>query len=274
MKITICKSDGPREYNVASLKITTLLAALYEIKAKLDPTLTFDAVCRSGICGACAVRVNGRETLACSHTPVDGDIVEPLRYHPVLRDLKVDHLPALETLKTILRDKESQSDSCKNSSPPPLSPQEEECFRLQSDCILCDCCYSVCPVLEVHSGFLGPFALSRAWRYIKDPRYTGIENPKTDNNESKISIDTTFQQEGTVSKKSHAVLELVQKNGIWECTLCGECTAVCPQGLDPKGDILGLRIQSLRSGYDDPSAFTHDFGVPDFSTGFGFEQNP
>jgi fumarate reductase iron-sulfur subunit len=271
MRLTVRKSDGLREYDVASLKVTTLLAALYEIKAKLDPSLTFDAGCRSGICGACAVRVNGRETLACSHTPADGDLVEPLRYHPVLRDLKVDPLPAHEKIETLLQKEESQSDSHQNHSPftihhsplPPLAPQEEERFRLQSDCILCDSCYSACPVLELNGDFLGPFALTRAWRYLNDPRYGESPERRAESEES-----------GEVSLHQHPVLlERLQKNGIWDCTLCGECTAVCPQGIDPKGDIMQLRGESLKAGYNDPTFAAQSFGTPDFGGGFGFDPN-
>jgi len=258
-------------FDVASLKVTTLLAALYEIKAKLDPTLTFDAGCRSGICGACAVRVNGREVLACSHTPADGDRIEPLQYHPVQRDLKVDHSKALQTLDAALpfKKKESPSDSHQNHSPftihhpsvPPLSPKEEERFRRQSDCILCDSCYSVCPVLAVNPDFLGPFALTRALRYIEDPRLE-TEESLSDSNQNHSSFTI-----------HHSLLDSVQKNGIWDCTLCGECTAVCPQHIDPKADIQTLRSESVKAGYSDPSFAAQSFGGPDFGGGFGFDPN-
>ena len=106
MKLTIRRHQEEKSYDetfdVASLRVTTLLSALYEIKAKLDETLTFDAGCRSGICGACAVRVNGREKLACSYIPQNGDRIEPLNYHPVQRGLKVDKTPTQNTLKKIL----------------------------------------------------------------------------------------------------------------------------------------------------------------------------
>ena len=66
------------------------------------------------------------------------------------------------------------------------------------------------------------------------------------------------------AKQEHS--KSVQKSGIWECTLCGECTLACPKGIDPKADIMMLRSQSVAHGYSDPSFanqsfFTLDFGL-------------
>ncbi|WP_456456250.1 succinate dehydrogenase/fumarate reductase iron-sulfur subunit [Nitratifractor sp.] len=262
MKLTIQRHQKGKSYeetfDVASLKVTTLLAALYEIKAKMDESLTFDAGCRSGVCGACALRVNGRETLACSYTPHDGDRIEPLNYHPVQRDLKVDKEKPQETLKRVLPTT-IQNPKSKIQNPP-LSSEDEAKFRVQTDCILCDSCYSACPVLAVNPDFLGPFALTRAWRYHTDPRY--IEEVPND------SI-----QHLTSKIQNPVLLDTVQQNGIWDCTLCGECTAVCPQQIDPKSDIMQLRGESLKAGYSDPTLSTPSFGTPDFGGGFGFDPN-
>ncbi len=228
---------GTATFDIASLRVTTLLGAFYEIKAKLDPTLTFDAGCRSGVCGRCAVRVNGRETLACSHTLQGDEHIEPLQYHPILRDLKVDTSQAHAKIVS----EDSRRDEA--LIPSVSTPEEESRYRLQTDCILCDCCYSACPVLAVTPDFLGPFALTRVWRYVVDPRF----------------------EEQDASR-----LETVQKNGIWDCTLCGECTTVCPQHIDPKSDILHLRTASLQAGHTDPTFAQQSFGVPDFGGGFGF----
>ena len=222
-------------FDIASLRVTTLLGAFYEIKAKLDPTLTFDAGCRSGVCGRCAVRVNGRETLACSHTLQGNEHIEPLRYHPIQRDLKVDKFQAQAKIISV----DARGEAIPTHNAP--NPEEESRYRLQTDCILCDSCYSACPVLAVNPDFLGPFALTRAWRYATDSRY-----------------DTEGESSNT------SLLEAVQTNGIWDCTLCGECTAVCPQHIDPKSDILHLRTASLHAGYSDPTFAQQSFGVPDF----------
>ncbi|ADV45510.1 succinate dehydrogenase/fumarate reductase iron-sulfur subunit [Nitratifractor salsuginis] len=258
MKLTIQRfQEGQSRdevFDIASLKVTTLLSALYEIKAKLDPTLTFLAGCRSGVCGACAVRVNGREKLACSYIPKDGDRIEPLQYHPVLRDLKVDKSKAQETLKPILPHLSQRSTLNAQHS---VSPEEEAKYRLQTDCILCDSCYSACPVYAVNPDFLGPFALTRAWRHLSDTRWQ----------------ESSTSQISTLNAQRSTLLEKIQKNGIWDCTLCGECTAVCPQHIDPKGDIMQLRGESLKAGYNDPNFAAQSFGGPDFGGGFGFDPN-
>jgi len=217
----------------------TLLAALVSIKEHDDPTLTFGAGCRSGVCGACAMRVNGREVLACAYKPKEGDTVEPLQYHPRQRDLKVDKRRAYATLDTV----QAWLHDYKEAALP--TPKDEARTQRQSDCILCDSCYSACPVFAVNGEFAGPFALTRAFRYVEDVR----EN------------DT------------RSVIDLIQQNGVWDCTLCGECTAVCPKGIDPKSDIMQLRALSVQAGYSDPNFAQQSFGTPDFGGGFGFDPN-
>jgi len=113
--------------------------------------------------------------------------------------------------------------------------------EVQSDCILCGSCYSACPVYAVNEEFLGPpFALTRTWRYVSDRR-----------------------EEDEKSK-----IETIQTNGVWDCTLCNECTMVCPQGISPKSDIEKLRSKSAMAGYSDPN-FANSFGG-----GFGFDGTP
>lgn len=252
ISITIARESDTETFSIASTKAITLLAALYEIKATLDPMLTFGAGCRSGICGSCAVLVNGKEQLACSYRYQDGDHIAPLRYHPVLRDLKVDKTYALDTLTKILS---------RYSTPDPIaiavpSPKEEAQTKVQTDCILCDSCYSACPVLAVNPDFLGPFALTRAWRYLANSPKENNPQDCTDNNASLLTPHSSL-------------LDAVQTHGIWDCTLCGECTAACPQGIDPKTDILMLRGASGKAGYSDPNFAGMDFGTPDF----GFNSN-
>jgi len=197
----------------------TLLEGLTAIKTTKDPTLSFRSGCRSSVCGSCAVRVNGREVLACAYKPKDGDVVEPLRNATVIKDLIVDQSNSFKTLKRAKAWLEvEKSDAV-------VTPEDEKRTVVQSDCILCTSCYSACPVYEIKPAFLGPFALTRDWRYVADPR----------ENDIKTKIDD------------------IQQDGIWDCTLCGECTAVCPQGIDPKSDILMLRTKSTQMGHMDPN---------------------
>jgi len=211
----------------------TLLNILDEIKATQDPTLSFSSECRSSVCGSCAMRVNGVEVLACCYKPKEGDTVEPLRNMPIIRDLVVDMNRAL-TCNT-----QAQAFSSDNSENIKLSKVQEKVNELQSDCILCGACYSACPVYAVNDNFIGPFALTRSWRYVTDAR------------------------EGDVVDKINAI----QKNGIWDCTLCNECVPVCPQEIAPKQDIVMLRTKSGMMGHMDPNMFGGgglDFGAPSF----------
>lgn len=229
MKISILKSET-NTYAVYEIeKCHTLLSALDDIKANIDNSLTFGAGCRASICGSCSVRVNGKEVLACEYKPQEADKIEPLNYHKVLRDLKVDKSKALKSIV-------QASAFLHQSKEASLSIKNVKQTQVQSDCILCSSCYSACPVFSVNSDFIGPFALSRAFKYSNDPRE---EN-------SKECIDS------------------IQNMGIWDCTLCGECTLACPKGIDPKTDILMLRGQSLDFGYVDPSFSTLSFDAPSF----------
>jgi fumarate reductase iron-sulfur subunit len=171
--------------------------------------------------------------LACAIKVEDGDLIEPLRAHNVIRDLKVNKSAKLDTIKR-------EKAYLKEYKEVALSPKDEELTAIQSDCILCDSCYSACPVFEVNKEFLGPFALTRAYRYAVDKR---LQEPKE-------------------------IIESIQQNGVWDCTLCGECTLVCPKGIDPKADIIQLRNLSAQNGYMDPN-LTAGFN----GGGFGFNPN-
>ena len=238
MKLTIQRDQTPETFTLQATKAVTLLSAFYEIKSKLDPTLTFGAGCRSGVCGSCAVLVNGKEQLACGYTYQDGDLIEPLHYHPILRDLKVDKTQAHDTIKKVIIQPHTSTET--------PTPTDESKTKIQTDCILCDSCYSSCPVLAVNPDFLGPFALTRAWRYVAGSPQGNQGHP----------------QGGAPT------IAAVQRNGIWDCTLCGECTVACPQGIDPKTDIMMLRGASGKAGYSDPNFAVQDFGTPDFGGGF------
>lgn len=231
MKLRV-KRESIVEYEVDADNLT-LLEILGSIKSFIDPSLTYSSGCRSSVCGSCAVRVNSKEVLACSYRPQDGDLVEPLRNVPVIRDLVVDmdgaygfNAKAKAYLSAAAHDVA-------------LTQEDEKINELQSDCILCGSCYSACPVYSVNGEFLGPFALTRAWRYVSDKREEG----------QKEKIDT------------------IQTNGVWDCTLCNECTLVCPQDISSKADIEKLRAKSAMFGYTDPS-------FSSFGGGFSFDGGP
>ena len=234
MQINIFRSEtNTHQSYTLEDKEMTLLSALTHIKATQDATVTFTAGCRASVCGTCAVRVNGKEQLSCAYKVQDGDTIEPLQYHPVLRDLKVDK----DQAKATLSKSKAQLQQYQEAT---LSHKDEKFSERQTDCILCDSCYSACPVYAVNPDFLGPFALTRAYRYSTDKREAQAKD----------------------------IIDSIQTNGVWDCTLCGECTMACPKGIDPKMDITMLRGKSVEFGYDDPSFAMQSFGTPDFSAGF------
>ena len=201
---------------------------LKTLKTTHDATLSFRHACGSGICGSCSVRADGRPVLACTHKP-EGDTVtvEPIEGVEVLRDLITDETVFERKQRSIgahLRPKES-----------PVATQENlEQFERQSSCIECASCYSACPVIKVNPDFIGPFLLTKSWRYIADAR-EGDERGKID---------------------------AVQPSGVWDCILCGDCVPVCPQGINPKMDITFLQTKSSAHGHMNPN-------MGGFGSGFG-----
>ena len=214
----------------------TLLAALNYIKTKIDPSLSYSSGCRSGVCGSCGVRVNGTEELSCTYKLDEGDLIEPQRNLPVLRDLIVD------TQKMLKFTSIAKAWGSENSENILVSEQQGALNEVQSDCILCGSCFSACPVYATNEEFIGPFALTRSWRYVSDVRENDIQEK----------------------------IESIQTNGIWDCTLCNECVPVCPQGIAPKQDIAMLRSKAGIMGFMDPnfSSGMSFLGTPDFSGGF------
>lgn len=215
---------------------TNLLKALIEIKEEIDSSLSFRCGCKSGVCGSCAVKVNGVERLACKVFIKDDDLIEPLKNIEVIKDLIVN-----VSHETLLINK-TKSYINKNSNKE-IKQENIEKIDLQSNCILCNSCFSSCPVYDIKGDFIGPFALSRALRYVNDE--------KLESNDEIISS--------------------IQTDGIWDCTLCSACTLVCPQGIDPKADIMQLQNISVQKGYTNPNFQNFSF---DFNDDFGGGFNP
>ena len=229
-------TEYPEKNSIDSFEITNvnLLKALIEIKTQQDSSLTFRCGCKSGVCGSCAVRVNGVEQLACKTNIQNCDFIEPIKNSTIIKDLVVDVSHETLLLKRI---NSSINIEVKNDV---VNQEDIKKIDLQSNCILCSSCYSSCPVYDVNKEFLGPFALTRALRYVNDKRL--------------------------VDKAT--ILDSIQSNGIWDCTLCSACTLVCPQNIDPKGDIMQLQNISVQFGYSNP--YKQDFGFDgNFEDDFG-----
>ncbi len=199
----------------------TVLELLMYIKDKIDPTLTFRAFCRSAICGSCAMIINNRAGLACKIQAKDkiknGVIkIEPLKTLKPIRDLVVDQEPAFDKLKKIKPylepDPKVVPDNLKSESL--VLPEEFARYDKQTDCILCMACYGQCNALKGDDEYLGPFQLTKVFRFIMDTR-DGVD----------------------VEER----IKLAEDHGIWECVQCQMCFAACPKGISSCDDILELR---------------------------------
>src|SRR5439155_2746929 len=150
----------------------SVLDVLFAIQRGPAPDLAFRFSCRVGMCGSCAMVVNGREQLTCSTLakPLGARLrIEPLRNLPVVRDLVVD----LERLFALYRRaiphfiaRTTLTDFCEI----PHASAEWNAMDHQPECIDCGCCYSACTLATLHPRYLGPMALHRAITLVTDPR--------------------------------------------------------------------------------------------------------
>ena len=203
-----------QRYDVACREEWVVLDALNYIKAEVDGTLSFRWSCRMGTCGSCGMMVNGEPRLTCEtflrDLPEGPVRVEPLSHFPVIRDLVVDiddFMTKLPSVKAwLIPDEPKPVEEGEYLQTPGQLAQ----YRHFSQCINCMLCYSACPVYGLDSTFLGPAAIALAQRYNVDSRDGG----------------------------RHERAEVVGAHeGIWECTYVGDCTRVCPKGVDPAGAI-------------------------------------
>jgi succinate dehydrogenase / fumarate reductase iron-sulfur subunit len=209
-----------QEYSVPVKKGTTVLDALLYIKENLDNSLAFRTSCRMGICGSCAMLINGFGHLAC-HTQVEefnsGQLtVQPLPNMPIIKDL----VPSLDGLfekhkaikPYIIR---SDSSELEQASAEFLQPQGKLDEFLQfTYCIKCGICIAACPTSASDKKFLGPQALGQAYRYCADSRDEGQE------------------QRLKIAEADH---------GMWNCHFAAACSDACPKGVDPAHAIQLLK---------------------------------
>lgn len=245
--LRIHRYDGGRKwqqnYTVQATPGLTVLRALMKIKEEQDPTLTFTASCRMGLCGACAVRVNGNAELACD-VPVavltkryETDVltIEPLGNFRVIRDLVVDWEPKYARLKKVKPVLTQKSDVTVEEGSR-QTPAEFNVYKKYAACILCGSCVSECNKNRLNQkDFLDPFAFVRAER---------------------LAADST-------SKSPEEHVKAVVASGLWRCFNCQECTAKCPKGLDPAGAIEKLRIATFRYKLPDTVGSRHAKAIYD-----------
>ncbi len=186
-----------------------VLDALIKIKNEVDATLTFRRSCREGICGSCAMNIDGGNTLACTRAIDDskGDIrIYPLPHMPVVKDLVPDltnFFAQYAAVKPWLQ--------ARTPAPPDgerlQSKEDQERIDEPAACILCACCSTACPSYWWNSDrFLGPAALLAAYRWLVDSRDEATGERLDD-------LEDPFR--------------------LYRCHTIMNCTQTCPKGLNP-----------------------------------------
>ena len=251
--------DEEPSYQAYTLDVppgTTVLEALLRIQAEQDGSLAFRYACRGAVCGSCAMMINGREALACRtqvHGLTDepravypgaereesersgeqGDVsrgdppvitVEPLRSLEVIKDLVVDMGPFFEKLEAVepwLQPEGPAEPGTERLVEPGSTESAGEWEEAEpyTNCILCACCYSVCPVVEEDPDYLGPAALAQHYRFLADVR--------DDADGRRLAL-------------------VGGEHGVAGCDFVWNCVEICPKGVPPTKGIAKTRARITR----------------------------
>jgi succinate dehydrogenase / fumarate reductase iron-sulfur subunit len=198
-----------------------VLDAIIKIKNEIDPSLTFRRSCREGVCGSCAMNIQGTNTLACTKAieECDGDVrIYPLPHMEVIKDLVPDLTQAFAQLRLI-------EPWLKSDTPPPdrerlQTPEDRAKLDGMWECILCFCCTTSCPSYWWNGDrYLGPAVLLQAYRWIADTR-----DERT--GDRLDALEDPFR--------------------LYRCHTIMNCTRTCPKGLNPAkaiGEIKKLMVE-------------------------------
>jgi succinate dehydrogenase (ubiquinone) iron-sulfur subunit len=200
-----------------------VLDAIIKIKNEVDPTLTFRRSCREGICGSCAMNIDGTNTLAClkriekDSTPMK---IYPLPHMYVIKDIVPDMTQFYKQYKAI--QPYLQADSAPADGREHLQSKED---RLKLDgmyeCILCACCSTACPSYWWNQDeYLGPAVLMQAYRWIADSRD---------------------------SRTAERLEKLQNPFSVYRCHTIFNCTKTCPKGLNPAKAIAELKAELAKA---------------------------
>ena len=196
----------------------TILDVVTEIQREQDATLSYRFACRVGMCGSCAMVVNGRPRWTCRtrvSEAVEGDklTLEPLRNMKVVKDLAVDMAAFFDKWRDAKGYFEPGETSADFAVVPPASP-ERRAADAGIECIGCGICQSACDVVTWNKDYLGPAPLNRAWTLVNDVRDGGND----------ARIEAVSGSAGCHACHSHM-----------------NCTEFCPRGISPTYSIAGLK---------------------------------
>jgi succinate dehydrogenase / fumarate reductase iron-sulfur subunit len=200
------------EYRIPYAAGMTVLDGLWRIKETLSPTLVWRSSCRMGVCGSCGMLINGRPRLACNTQITELEstsvVVAPLPNFDIVRDLVPELGPMFGShqdlqpflIRADVEERENPSGEFVQSA------HELEEYLQFTYCIKCGCCMAACPTFATDALYSGPMPLGQAHRYNSDSRDGGFEARKQ---------------------------VLAGEAGPWRCHYAGECSRVCPKGVDP-----------------------------------------
>ncbi len=217
-----------KDYTLEVKPGEVMLDILNRIKWEHDGSFSYRRSCRHGICGSCAIKVNGKATLACKDRVSDlvetfGEdlVIEPQDTKRAIKDMvidKGDFWKKYNTVQPFLKATIDEAPQKENL----VSPEQADEIDEADYCIQCGNCYYSCPSVAVNPDYLGPAALALTYRFNADVR-----------DEAKGERLDTVNQLGS---------------GIWDCVKCFECAEACPKELDPIGKITKLHQQTFQEG--------------------------
>ena len=229
LKVTI--ERGPdaqaaqRVFDVPAYDNQTVLDVVSWVQQNVDPTLSYRFACRVGMCGSCAMMVNGVPRWTCrTHISKVSDggaiAIAPLRNLPVIKDLAVDMDSFFD--KWVAAEGVHHGALTRDDPIAPLGEDvpEQSAADFGRECINCSICYAACDTVAGNDDYLGPAALQRAWNLLNDAK-----------DEGRAAILAAVSGSG----------------GCHNCHSMGSCTKYCPNELDPMSAIAGFKRETARS---------------------------
>lgn len=200
----------------------TVLDVVTEIQRGQDPSLSYRFACRVGVCGSCAMMVNGRARWTCrthvSSLGTDDMTIEPLANMPRIKDLTADMNGFIDKWGEAGAGFASARDRHDAPAPIDITSRKRKRADAAIECINCGVCHASCDVVKWNDDYLGPAALNRAWSLVNDARHTAVDE----------TLDAAMGQ-----------------GGCSNCHSQGNCMTACPIGLSPTRSIAGLKKMSL-----------------------------
>jgi fumarate reductase iron-sulfur subunit len=234
LDVSVWRGDGHggrfQTYEVPAQENQTILDVVVWIQQCIDPSLSYRYACRVGMCGSCAMMVNGEPRWTCrTHVRkvAHNDRIElaPLRNLPVIRDLATDMDPFFS--KWVEAEAVFHPTVTRHDDIPRVAPDGSA--RRQADaaieCLNCAVCYAACDTVSNNPDYLGPAALNRAWTLVNDVR------------------------DGARAR----ILDAASRNGgCHNCHAQGSCERFCPNELSPITSIGGLKRETVKSLFRTP----------------------